>query len=372
MTEIERTCKICLNEIIEEPEPNNDLMLKPKLEFPWEQDLNITDNPIACNVCKIKIDAAHSLHFVKEEIKHELFDDDIKTDNVIDDDCVEFNTDIDVCFEESNSREEINGTQQEIRKITPSVEISRIPDKSRHVYEKRYKKFTQWCEENHVTNISENVLLAYFQLQTETYKSSTLWVIYSMLRSCLNIYKHVDISQYKQLQRLLQQASVGYTPKKSMILDEDDVYKFIKEADDNTYLAMKVILIIEYNGASRRELTSLAVEDVDIKSDRIIVSISKTKKFSITNMTWIKLIKKYIKLRPDHIINHRFFLTYRNGYCINHPIGSSFNFTEWMLFNILLSDNFQQIGVSILRNFITIIMIVVTYMRTALPLTLHA
>ncbi|KAF5282881.1 hypothetical protein FQR65_LT14184 [Abscondita terminalis] len=215
--------------------------------------------------------------------------------------------------------EELNCTPPEIREIARNVAISIIPDKSQHLYEKQYKKFT--------TNISENVLLAYFQLQSTTYKPSTLWATYSMLRSCWNLYKHVHILQYQKLQGLLKRASVGYTPTRSKILEEDHINTFIKEANDSTHLAMKVILIIGYNGASRREeLTKLRVEDLVIKSDRIIVSIPKTKNyiprtFAITDKTWMELIKKYLNLRPTHVTNNRFFLTYRSGYCINSPIG---------------------------------------------------
>lgn len=78
-----------------------------------------------------------------------------------------------------------------------------------------------------------------------------------------------------------------------------------------------------YNGACRREeITHMLVDDVQIKSDVIIVLVPKTKtyisrEFFISDPLWIELIKKYRGLRPDGISCKRFFLTYRKGHCIN-------------------------------------------------------
>lgn len=86
-------------------------------------------------------------------------------------------------------------------------------------------------------------------------------------------------------------------------------------------------MIIGYNGACRRdELINLTVDDINYTPDMIIISISKTKNnisrvFVITDKVWIDLIKKYYNLRPVNISHKRFFLTYRNGQCINSPMG---------------------------------------------------
>ncbi|KAF5304210.1 hypothetical protein FQR65_LT08017 [Abscondita terminalis] len=94
------TCGIYLGKIKQEPEfePNHELMPRSKL---MEQDVNI-DNPIADNRCKIEIDSVQ-LHspLVKEEFQQELLDDGIKSESIIDDDFVLFNTDIPLIKEES-------------------------------------------------------------------------------------------------------------------------------------------------------------------------------------------------------------------------------------------------------------------------------
>ncbi|KAK5643353.1 hypothetical protein RI129_007198 [Pyrocoelia pectoralis] len=225
------------------------------------------------------------------------------------------------------SQDNLACTPPEIRELAKNTVANLLPIKSSGEYKKQYEKFERWCNENKIEAISENVLLGYFELQRRKYKASTLWTIYSMLRSCLNINKNIDISKYNKLQAFLKRASQHYTPRKSKILEEDNINKFIQVADDKTYLAMKVILIMGYNGACRREeLTNMSVDDVEYRADSIVVVIPKTKNyvprtFLITDENWIDLIKKYANLRPKNITNRRFFLTYRNGYCISSPIG---------------------------------------------------
>jgi integrase len=82
-----------------------------------------------------------------------------------------------------------------------------------------------------------------------------------------------------------------------------------------------------YNGACRRkELANTSAGDIEYKSDSIIVTVTKTKNnvpmmFAITHKQWIEIIKKYANLPVKNVTHRRFFLTYRNGYCINSPIG---------------------------------------------------
>ncbi|XP_031359311.1 uncharacterized protein LOC116182891 [Photinus pyralis] len=151
--------------------------------------------------------------------------------------------------------------------------------------------------------------------------------MYSMLRSYLNVHKNVDISRYVKLQALLKRFSQGYEPKKSKILDLEQINRFIHEADDKHYLDTKVILIMGYSGACRREeLTNMALGDIQYKNDIVVVSVPKTKtnvmrQFVITEKFWIDIIKKYSSIRPVNTCHQRFFVTYRSGRCITTSIG---------------------------------------------------
>lgn len=71
-----------------------------------------------------------------------------------------------------------------------------IPEKSRDRYEKELAFFNQWRERKNVRNsLNENVVLAYFSGLASSFKASSLWTKYSMLKKELMIYHNVDISR---------------------------------------------------------------------------------------------------------------------------------------------------------------------------------
>ncbi|KAF5283254.1 hypothetical protein FQR65_LT13996 [Abscondita terminalis] len=59
-------------------------------------------NPIVGDKIKTEIDETHQsyLFLDKDEVKQEFVEDSIKTEGIIDDDCVSFNTDMSLCIEE--------------------------------------------------------------------------------------------------------------------------------------------------------------------------------------------------------------------------------------------------------------------------------
>lgn len=82
-----------------------------------------------------------------------------------------------------------------------------------------------------------------------------------------------------------------------------------------------------YSGACRREeLVKMTINDLEFKDNCILVTVPKTKNgvprlFIVKEALWILLIKQYIAVRPANTTHTRLFLTFRNGYCINSPIG---------------------------------------------------
>ena len=94
---------------------------------------------------------------------------------------------------------------------------SLMPAKSKYKYEKAYKLFEDWCQEKRINKINETALLAYFEQKSRVYKGSTLWSLYSMLRTTLSLKKNVDIKKYPSLIVFLKRKSLGQTPKKSNV-----------------------------------------------------------------------------------------------------------------------------------------------------------
>lgn len=133
--------------------------------------------------------------------------------------------------------EGISLTPPEIREVANTVVNNLLPTKSRDRYEGQYKKFITWCESKQVTKYSENCLLAYFQ---ELGEKKSLWSLYSMLKSCLNVKHNIDISKFPKLIAYIKRKTEHHDPKKSKVLQEQEINKFLNEAPDGEYLLMKV------------------------------------------------------------------------------------------------------------------------------------
>lgn len=138
------------------------------------------------------------------------------------------------------SDDELSSTPPNLTDAANEVILNLLPEKSRRQYENAYQQFKEWCEANKARKISENVLLAYFAERSKKVKSSTLWAVYSMLKSTLNVKENLDIRKFTKLVPYLKKLSVGHHPKKSKVLTREEIYQFIAEADDETYLMVKV------------------------------------------------------------------------------------------------------------------------------------
>lgn len=131
---------------------------------------------------------------------------------------------------------------EEITEAANAVVVNLLPEKSRKLYEAAYKSFKNWCVEKNVENFTENVMLVYFNEKAKTFKCSTVWAQYSMVKSCMVIYDNIDISKYGKLVSFLKRNSDGYSAKKSKIFTREQVDTYLSEADDDTHLMRKVEL----------------------------------------------------------------------------------------------------------------------------------
>lgn len=225
---------------------------------------------------------------------------------------------------------EVSCTPPEIGQAAKSVALNLLPEKSRSKYEKQYELFSKWCQSKGTKKISENILLVYFAEKAKVMKSSTLWSIYSMLRSTISAKNDINIKEYKKLLAFLKRQSVGQKPIKSKTLNFDEIKMFLIDASDKTFLLKKVILILGIAGACRRdELVKMVVDDIEDKESILIVKIpdSKTynsRTFTVTNTTtldYLSIYRKYISLRPKNCTIRRLFLKYSNGMCYNQAVG---------------------------------------------------
>lgn len=135
---------------------------------------------------------------------------------------------------------DIENTPPQIRKEAALYSLNLLPVISKEKYEIAYNNFMKWKKGCKTKAFSENVIMVYFEELSKTRKASTLWSIYSMLKSTINIKHGVDISKYPKLRALLKRKSEGYSARKAKTLTSDEINKFIKEAPDDKYLLTKV------------------------------------------------------------------------------------------------------------------------------------
>jgi predicted KAP-like P-loop ATPase len=116
---------------------------------------------------------------------------------------------------------DISCTPPDIRAAALATIKNLLPEKSQTRYNNSYNDLKEWCKTRNVTKITENVLLVYFQEKSQNYKSSTLWSLYSMVKTTVNLRDNVDISKFPKLISFLKRKNVGYTPKKIVCLKYD-------------------------------------------------------------------------------------------------------------------------------------------------------
>lgn len=123
-----------------------------------------------------------------------------------------------------------------------------LPNSTLLKYKNAYTTFIKWQESKGITSFDEDsledILLDYFTEVSKTYKSSTLWSMYSKLKSTISHYNHIDISaNNSRLIAFLKEKAVGYQCEKFKVFTAEEINKFLVEAPDEHYLAMKVMFI---------------------------------------------------------------------------------------------------------------------------------
>ncbi|CAH1366303.1 unnamed protein product, partial [Tenebrio molitor] len=208
---------------------------------------------------------------------------------------------------------------------------SLLPAKSRELYEKTYNEFKTWCTEQQITNYTEPVFLAYFLNIAQRGLIASLWPKFSMLKSTLYVKKNIDIGKFNKLIMYVKRQTEGHVPKKSKVLEKEQVQKCILDAPNNLFLMTKAVTIFGVCGGCRRqELCDVKVQHVKDEGAVIVVRIPDTKShvsraFTILSdgngFNPIDLVRQYMKLRPSHTKIDRFFLSYRNKKCTVQPVG---------------------------------------------------
>lgn len=142
---------------------------------------------------------------------------------------------------DSNSDNNCDGiVSEQTRQAAKNVSLDLLPKISKQLYTAAYNAIKKWRSEKGSNSFCEDVVLVYFSELSKKYAPLSLWSIYSMLKTTINSYDQIDISNYKRLTSFLKKQSSGYFPKKSAVFKKDNISKFLNEAPDDAYLSTKV------------------------------------------------------------------------------------------------------------------------------------
>lgn len=121
-----------------------------------------------------------------------------------------------------------------------------LPLKSKDKYNRVYKNFKAWQLGYGVNTVSATVMMAYFHmLDTKKHKPTSLWAFHSMLKATLRAFDDIDIGTYAQVSAFLKVKSSGYKSIKAQVFTENNIKRFIDEADDLPWLDVKVSFSIK-------------------------------------------------------------------------------------------------------------------------------
>lgn len=198
---------------------------------------------------------------------------------------------------------------------------------SKERYLQAFDRFVSWQKKQKTTSFSVNVMLPYFQQLSEKLAPTTLWSVFSMIKTVIKEKHEVDIG-YPELISFLKHSAAGYSKKKTKLFKAVEILKFLHDASDSEYLDVKVTVIFGILGAVKMdEMINITVDQVENRDNSLLVKIPKiknkeSKSFILDSCKgYYETVKKYQLLRPKNVRTDRFFLNYQKKRCTKQPIG---------------------------------------------------
>ncbi len=128
----------------------------------------------------------------------------------------------------------------ELMERAKAAKFETLPVKSREQYKRVYDIFKSWQNSFGVTTITCDLMLVYFNGLSEKYKPTSMWAFHYMLKSTIRANENIDIGPFHQVTAFLKTKSAGYKCVKAMVFEKEHIRKFINEADDLSWLDVKV------------------------------------------------------------------------------------------------------------------------------------
>lgn len=130
--------------------------------------------------------------------------------------------------------------KRSFKKRAKEIDGQLLPKKSKKKYLQSYDHFRGWLSAQNSNSFDESRFQVYFKELSANYNPATLWSKWSMLRGAMLVKHGIDLHQYKKVKAFVKRQSAGYRPNKAATFSYRDIKRFIDNAPDVIYLAMKV------------------------------------------------------------------------------------------------------------------------------------
>ncbi|KAG4070340.1 hypothetical protein HA402_006482 [Bradysia odoriphaga] len=195
-----------------------------------------------------------------------------------------------------------------------------------------YDEFMSWRKSWKINSFTEDVFMQFFREAAESLTPKALSTLFSTLKTEMRSKHKVHFGQFFVLFAFLRQKGVVLTSHRTNGLSkgfsDEEINKFLTEASDTEYLAMKAAAVIGiYADCRFTDLRNIKVNMVTDYGTEIIVRIpdrksNMSKVYSISG-EFADIVRKYFQLRlkTPKIRTDRFFLQYREGKCTAVAMG---------------------------------------------------
>ena len=116
-----------------------------------------------------------------------------------------------------------------------------------------------------ILRIDEETIIVYIQhLRDNGSKPSTMFKIWSAIKSCLNVFDGIDCSEFKLITKCLLNNSNGFHSKQAAIFTKKEIMDFIYEQNRAILKHQVAASLMYFGGLRRAEAAHLEHKDIKI------------------------------------------------------------------------------------------------------------
>lgn len=142
----------------------------------------------------------------------------------------------------ANIENKSDGKSNQYNSVVVGERNDKLPKKSEQKYKFHYNCFMKWRAENGKDDFTEETVASYFKDLSEKNLPSTVFCVYSMIRSVLNVNHNIDIGRFSTVKAFLKKNAEKFEPKSAKRLTGQQILRFVETAPDDFYLDVKVCI----------------------------------------------------------------------------------------------------------------------------------